>query len=462
MDNNRDLSETTAGATPGESPRVPASELPAEIGRYRVILLLGQGSFGQVYLAHDVDIDRQVAIKIPNIERISRPEDAEAFLAEARLVARLDHPHIVPVHDVGRTADGLCYMVSKFIEGCDLATMISQGPVELAKRVELAAALAAALHHAHTRGLVHRDLKPAILFHPDTSIRRSLILALGAYGTYTISPGERGPLIAKLLDLYENDPDAGLHGAAEWTLRQWEQAAKLKEITGRLKGKDKGPRRCFVNSQGQTFAVIDGPVEFRMGSPPTEPERDADETPHLQLITHRFAIADKEVTVEQYQQFVRENPRFGVAQGYLGKLSPGPNGPMIGVSWFGAAAYCNWLSQKEGLPRDQWCYLPNERDEYDSGMRIPADALERTGYCLPIEAEWEYGCRAGTATSRYHGVSVGLLEAYARYEANGKDHAWPGGACRPTTWGYSICSGMCLNGARMLPRMFAMEAWHLY
>ena len=99
---------------------------PARIGRYRIIRRLGQGGFGTVYLAHDDDLDRPVAIKVPNPERITRPEDVEAFLVEARIVAKLDHPHIVPVHDVGRTEDGLCFVVSKFIEGSDLAVRIGQ------------------------------------------------------------------------------------------------------------------------------------------------------------------------------------------------------------------------------------------------------------------------------------------------------------------------------------------------
>ena len=121
----------------------------------------------------------------------------------------------------------------------------------------------------------------AVLFHPETSMRRALILALGTYGTEGLSPGEREPLIAKLLDLYRNDPDSGIHGAAAWTLRQWGQQEKLKELDAELmKLKDRGDRRWYVNSQGQTFAVIEGPVEFRMGSPPTEPERFAgNETP---------------------------------------------------------------------------------------------------------------------------------------------------------------------------------------
>ncbi|MFI5458686.1 MAG: protein kinase [Isosphaerales bacterium] len=71
----------------------------SEIGRYRVIRLLGHGGFGQVYLAHDNDLDRPVAIKVTSPERVAGPEAALEYLAEARALARLDHPHIVPVHD---------------------------------------------------------------------------------------------------------------------------------------------------------------------------------------------------------------------------------------------------------------------------------------------------------------------------------------------------------------------------
>jgi serine/threonine protein kinase len=98
--------------------------LPAHIGRYRIEKILGQGAFGTVYLAHDDELRRPVAIKVPNRERVSSPAEAEEYLAEARVVARLDHSHIVPVFDVGRTEDGLCFVVSKLIEGRDLAQQI--------------------------------------------------------------------------------------------------------------------------------------------------------------------------------------------------------------------------------------------------------------------------------------------------------------------------------------------------
>src|SRR5271165_3028545 len=134
---------------------------PSRIGRYRIVRRLGQGGFGTVYLAHDDDLDRPVAIKVPNPKRITRVEDVEAFLVEARIVAKLDHPNIVPVFDVGRTADGLCFVVSKLVEGSDLAFRMGQARPSFRASAELVASIAEALHYAHTRGLVHRDVKPA-------------------------------------------------------------------------------------------------------------------------------------------------------------------------------------------------------------------------------------------------------------------------------------------------------------
>ncbi|MFI5457553.1 MAG: protein kinase [Isosphaerales bacterium] len=126
-----------------------------------MIRLLGTGGFGRVYLAHDDELDRPVAVKVPNSERISSPEDLEAYLKEAKILAKLEHTNIVPVHDAGRSDDGLCYVVSKFLEGSDLAVKIRQERPGFRESAELIALVAEALHYAHTRGLVHRDIKPA-------------------------------------------------------------------------------------------------------------------------------------------------------------------------------------------------------------------------------------------------------------------------------------------------------------
>ena len=148
------LAETDGGATPR------STALPRHIGRYRVERILGQGGFGIVYLAHDDQLSRQVAIKVPHPRLVSRPEDAEAYLAEARTVANLDHPNIVPVHDVGSTDKFPCYVVSKYIDGIDLAKRLKQSRLSIDEAVKLVATVAEALHHAHKQGLVHRDIKP--------------------------------------------------------------------------------------------------------------------------------------------------------------------------------------------------------------------------------------------------------------------------------------------------------------
>src|SRR5271156_6106893 len=121
---------------------------PQQIGRYRIEKILGEGGFGRVYLAHDDQLNRHVAIKVPRRERIFRPEDAEAYLTEARTVASLDHPHIVPVYDVG-TADGLCFVVSKLIDGSDLAIRIQQAAISHGQAAGWIATAADALHYAH-------------------------------------------------------------------------------------------------------------------------------------------------------------------------------------------------------------------------------------------------------------------------------------------------------------------------
>src|SRR5262249_54190272 len=95
--------------------------------------------------------------------RITREEDIEVYLAEARVLASLDHPGIVPVYDVGRTDDGQCYVVSKLIPGQDLARRLRQALPTPSEAAALVAQAAEALAHAHRRGLVHRDIKPGNL-----------------------------------------------------------------------------------------------------------------------------------------------------------------------------------------------------------------------------------------------------------------------------------------------------------
>lgn len=137
-----------------------APQEPLQIGRYKILRVLGDGGFGRVYLAQDGELGRNVAIKVPHPSRVARLSDIDAYLSEARIVANLDHSAIVPVYDCGRTADGRCFAVSKFIEGCDLATKLKRTPLTFSASAQLLQRVAEGLHFAHLKGIVHRDIKP--------------------------------------------------------------------------------------------------------------------------------------------------------------------------------------------------------------------------------------------------------------------------------------------------------------
>ena len=144
-----------------EKARNPIPSIPQSVGRYRILRVLGDGGFGRVFLARDDVLNRDVAVKIPHGNRVLKASDVESYLTEARIVSSLDHPSIVTVFDCGQTDDGLFYIVSKYIDGSDLATRFKNSPYTIAAATELVAILAGALHFAHSKRIVHRDVKPA-------------------------------------------------------------------------------------------------------------------------------------------------------------------------------------------------------------------------------------------------------------------------------------------------------------
>ena len=132
---------------------------PEHIGRYRIVEKLNAGGFGTVYKGFDTELERQVAIKVPKLRSIGTESDVDMFLAEARLIANLNHPRIVPVHDVGRLDDGTVYLVSKFMDGGDLAAQTRRQRPRYDDAARIVAEIADALDFAHDRGIVHRDVK---------------------------------------------------------------------------------------------------------------------------------------------------------------------------------------------------------------------------------------------------------------------------------------------------------------
>ena len=318
------------------------------------------------------------------------------------------------------------------------------------------------IHRLSPLGVDARLIEKRLDEEKDVTIRRALLLGMGEFGEKGWLPDERKAMLPKLQEVYRMANDPGLHAASEWLLRTWKQEAWLEQVNNewakdkeqrekRLEGiqklvrkeKDNTSPKWYVNSQAQTMVVIPGPVKFMMGSPPTEIGRQDSETQHLKRIGRTFAIAATPVTMEQ---FLRFQPRF--ANNDMMRHYPAPTCPIGNVLWYEAAAYCNWLSDQEGIPQHQWCYLPNDEGKYADGMTMASDYLRRTGYRLPTEAEWEYACRASALTSRFYGESDELLGKYGWYAQNSMDRTWPVGSKKPNDLGLFELYGGVLNSCQ--------------
>ena len=181
-------------------------------------------------------------------------------------------------------------------------------------------------------GPIRRAIWERLEQEQEVSIRRALLLCLGEFGLDRLPASERKALVPAVFKLYRDDPDPGLHAAAEWLLRQWKQQDRLEALEQEWKKDERarlktehirrtlqvGKPQWYINGQGQTMVVVPGPVEFLMGSPTTEADRPAAQgagwSSSTRKIDRSFAIAAKEVTVAQFRKFREE---LSLQQGLL-------------------------------------------------------------------------------------------------------------------------------------------------
>jgi WD40 repeat protein/predicted Ser/Thr protein kinase len=149
-----------------EAPTTPG-DVPASIGRYRVVRRLGEGGMGTVYEAEQDEPRRTVALKVMRPGLDSR-DNRKRFAQEARILGKLHHPGIAQVYDAGATEDGRLYFAMEFIRGSPLLVHVRGHDLTTAARLELLARVCDAVQHAHEQGIIHRDLKPANILVEDT------------------------------------------------------------------------------------------------------------------------------------------------------------------------------------------------------------------------------------------------------------------------------------------------------
>ncbi|HEV7486473.1 MAG TPA: serine/threonine-protein kinase, partial [Thermoanaerobaculia bacterium] len=131
-----------------------------QLGQYQILAPLGAGGMGEVYVARDPSLGRKVAIKLLPVRLSGDKETLARFTREARSASALNHPNIVTIHEVGMDqGSGSPYIVMEYIDGRDLRSLLSNGPLPNRKTLDIAAQIADGLAAAHEQGIVHRDLK---------------------------------------------------------------------------------------------------------------------------------------------------------------------------------------------------------------------------------------------------------------------------------------------------------------
>jgi formylglycine-generating enzyme required for sulfatase activity/tRNA A-37 threonylcarbamoyl transferase component Bud32 len=485
-----------------ETFRVP--ELPG----YQILEKIGEGASGAVYRAYQASLDRSVAIKfVTQSDDFGRAERLERFQREARLLAKVAHPHVLAVYDAGLCEHGP-YLITEYLDGGNLRTLMKAGrplpPAMLLRVIEPVIGALSALHH---EGIVHRDLKPENILLQDPGHPKVgdfgiavLIAEVGSltwhgqvFGTlgYTAPEQQYGLPIDQRVDQYSlaamvyemltggelplgvirkpselnyrldrqvdkvlmralaQQPEerfasigefgaalrAALTGAASASRRRrwlaiggilaallagtalgWFGLPGNREAgrPAERSGGDPGPLAAkTVNSLGMELVLIE-PGEVRVLPIEAHQDPSAGSSPgRLLRVEGPFYLGACEVTVGQFRDFVADSGyrttaeldgggfTFDEKSGQMRQLAevnwrnPGvwnkqqDDHPVVQVSWEDAQAFCAWLSQRESLE-----------------------------YRLPTEAEWEYGCRAGSPQKWPMDDAPARLEDYTWYAAN--------------------------------------------
>ena len=253
----------------------------------------------------------------------------------------------------------------------------------------------------------------------SAALRRAAALALALYRPGTHTESVLTMLSGRWNSSLAEVDDAGLKSAILALATAWNMPM--------LVSPEKRPANELLTKIGQRMVVLDPPDIQWMGSPANEPGRDGGQEMRFPVrLEHRFAISTHEVTIREFLEF-RESAD------YPEDYCPTEDCPMITINWFDAARYCRWLSDLEDLDESEMCYP--EIDSIKPGMSLAYDCLNRTGYRLPTEAEWEFAARGGYEDGRHFGFAPELLDQYAWTARNSEYRCHPVGTRLPNDFG---------------------------
>ncbi len=463
---------------------------------YQIIRQLGSGGMGEVWLAHETMLDREVAIKLLNHQLTQDAEFAVRFRNEARIQARLTHPNIVGLLSFFEEG-GDFYMVLGYAPGITLREIINRtGPIPEQRTLRIFNQIAAALEYAHSKGIIHRDVKPSnVMVDPDNNdhvlmmdfgIARLLTDGhLTRTGTrlgtmHYMSPEQ--VLATKEIDQRSDIYSAGvvlyemLSGRlpfnadtdSEYIIQHkivTEEMPDPREVYPHISEQTIGLLRSItvkdLNARPLGFGVPAGasviPISFNNSIPTT---RISDPPPVGQTVPAELKNgmvlveggtflmgsndgADNEKPVHEVKVSSFWLSIYQITQAEWRKVidsNPsyfkGDDLPVDTVSWFDAVEYCNRRSLKEGLKA---CYSIMKRGLFRQ-VEVSCD-WSANGYRLPTEAEWEFAARGGTQSKGYVYAGSNDLKSVGWYRDNSGNKTHPVGTKAPSELGLYDLSG---------------------